>query len=197
MFRVRAGVKISSGLSGWRERDPFTAVFREKFRSQGTWRRVTGTNLDKTLDTQQTHKIRHRINFVSESVWPMRGSDIDLMTNKRMGGRLKPLSAPVYLNPTKSNHPDEERRTGPGQRAGRRILKFLLRALPLSLSLSLSWPGPHPDICLMLPQKILSNVNKTRHLRFPLKCPQIMPFRSLTRVTTTKTTLSCLLLKPI
>ena len=67
----------------WLERDHFTAVFREKFRSQGTWRRVTGTNLDKTLDTQQTHKIRHRINFVSESVWPMRGSAIDLMTNKR------------------------------------------------------------------------------------------------------------------
>ena len=73
------------------ERDPFTAVFREKFRSQGTWRRVTGTNLDKTLDTQQTDKIRHRINFVSESVWPMRGSDIDLMTNKRMGRSLSQL----------------------------------------------------------------------------------------------------------
>ena len=53
-------------------------------------------------------------------------------------------------------------------------------------SLSLSWPGPHPDICLMLPQKILSNVNKTRHLRFPLKCPQIMPLHSLTRVTTSQ-----------
>ena len=76
----------------WLERDPFTAVFREKFRSQGTWSRVTGTNLDKTLDTQQTDKIRHRTNFVSVSVWPIRGSDIDWMTNKRMGGRLKPLS---------------------------------------------------------------------------------------------------------
>ena len=160
MFRVRTGVKISSGLSGLRSLH--CSIQRE---IQIPGRRVTGTNLDKTLDTQQTDKIRHRTNFVSVSVWPMRGSDIDWMTNKRMGGRLKPLSAPVYLNPTKSNHPDEERRTGPGQRATSRILKFLLRAL----SLSLSWPGPHPDICLMLPQKILSNVNKARHLGLKLK----------------------------
>ena len=69
MFRVRAGVKISSGLSGWRERDPFTAVFREKFRSQGTWRRVTGTNLDKTLDTQQTDKIRHTESTLCRSLF--------------------------------------------------------------------------------------------------------------------------------
>ena len=87
MFRVRTGVKISSGLSGLRSLH--CSIQRE---IQIPGRRVTGTNLDKTLDTQQTDKIRHRTNFVSVSVLPMRGSAIDLMTNKRMGGRLKPLS---------------------------------------------------------------------------------------------------------
>ena len=88
---------------------------------------MTGTNLDKTLDTQQTDKIRHTATQTlclwSELAANERVRQVGLMANKRfkiqdgmMGTELKMSEAPstagpVYLNPTKSN---EDRGTRPG-----------------------------------------------------------------------------------